>query len=277
MSQPAVSLQLKLLEEEYGASFFDRNNRGMELTTKGRAFLDAIIPVLSQIEKVEVEFKGRNRPKKTDVLIIGANHTLSATLLPEVLVDFKKRYADVQLILETSDSNTIESWVENFKVDIALISSPSYLPSCVYEAYQEQEHETVAFVPCNSSHSEKSLSLEELAVLPLVVRGGSACVEELQKRGFQLKLALQCHAPDAVKIAVEKGLGVGLLYKSWIQAEVDKGNFRLIDVPQLKNITSKSFIVHDKRKILSSSAQGFIRTLRKMRVSAPQVIQSQSA
>jgi DNA-binding transcriptional LysR family regulator len=68
-------------------------------------------------------------------------------------------------------------------------------------------------------------------------------------------------------MAVQKGLGVGLLFKSWVQSEIDRGDVRAINVPELKNITSKSFIIHDKRKLLSNSARGFIETLRSMKAS----------
>jgi len=59
MSQPAASLQLRHLEEEFGFKFFERNNHGMELTEQGREFLDAIRPVLQSIERIEAKFKRR--------------------------------------------------------------------------------------------------------------------------------------------------------------------------------------------------------------------------
>ena len=146
-----------------------------------------------------------------------------------------------------------------------MIIGRTSLPHCVYEDYQEQENETVAFVPSNSLFNQQSMTLEELTKHSLVVRRGSSFIEELRKRDFRLKLALQCHAPDAIKMAVQNVLGVGLAFKSWVQSEVTNGVFRLIDVPELKNITYKSFIIYDKRKTLSRSAQAFLQTLRYMR------------
>src|SRR5262249_13534909 len=160
---------------------------------QGLAFLDAIKPVLAQIEQVEIAFKGPSRPKQSRVLTVGSNHMLSVTVLPEILKAFKKTNPDVQLVLETADSRTIEGWIRDAKVEIALISKPSYFQNCVYQDYQEQRHETVAFVSDDSPISAACMTLQELTRHPLVVRGGSLCVESLVKRGLKLRLALQCH------------------------------------------------------------------------------------
>jgi DNA-binding transcriptional LysR family regulator len=141
-----------------------------------------------------------------------------------------------------------------------LINQPSYFPSCIYQAFEEQEHETIAFVPADSPIKQECMTLQELIRYPLIVRGGSFCVKQLKARGFKLKLALQCHAPEAAKTAVHRGLGVGLLFKAWTKSEIEKGEFRAIDVPELRNITFKSFIVYGAQKPLSPRAQAFIRT-----------------
>src|SRR5690242_7939487 len=83
LSQPAASLQLKLLEQEYGLTLFRRKSNGMELTGEGREFLEAIRPILVTIAEVDAKFKERNRSKprehhgspKADVIFVGSNHT----------------------------------------------------------------------------------------------------------------------------------------------------------------------------------------------------------
>ena len=97
-------------------------------------------------------------------------------------------------------------------------------------------------------------SLEELVRYPVLVRAGSFCSEEIKRRGYKLKLALQCHAPEAVKTAVNRGLGVGLLFKTWIESEIASGEFRAIDVPELRSITFTSFITHSAQRPLSPRA-----------------------
>jgi len=260
MSQPAVSLQLKQLEQEYGLKFYESNNQGVKLTSRGLAFLDAIRPILAQIDEVDLAFKGRGRVKESDPLTVGSNHTLSLTVLPEILKNLKKYHPEVQLVLETSNSRTIENWIRDSKIEIGLINKPSYFANCIYQAYQEQEHETLAFVPADSPITSERMSLEELVRHFLIVREGSSCTQELKKRGFKLKLALQCHAPEAVKTAVQRGLGVGLLFRTWVDSEITKGDFRAIDVPELRNITFRSFIAYGAEKPLSPQAKAFLQT-----------------
>ena len=83
ISQPSVSQQLKLLEEEFGTKFFARLSQGVELTYEGKQFLDAVSPILAQAELVERTFK-RN-PKQAMLLKIGGSHNVSFDVLPELL------------------------------------------------------------------------------------------------------------------------------------------------------------------------------------------------
>ncbi len=263
LSQPAVSLQLKLLEKEYKAVFFERNSHGMELTPQGASFLQAIHPILDQVENVEAEFNVRRKPAKNGVLIIGGNNTLSVTLLPEILADFKKRHPEIQIVAETNTNDTIEERVVNSEVEIALITHPTYSPCCVYESYKDLE--IVAFVPADSPLAEHTMTLQELTRHPLVVRRGGTAIRELAARGYNLNLAVQCDAPEAVKMAIRSGLGVGLIFKDRIQSEIEKDEFRLIAVPELKEIKSEAFIIYDRRKSLSPIARDFMQTLRRFK------------
>ena len=263
MSQPAVSLQMKCLEEEFGAKFYHASNRGIELTPEGQTFVDAIRPLLAELDRVERRFKWQNISRKAHTLMVGGNHTLSATVLLEALIDFRKRHPNVQIAVETAISPVIEDYVANAKIDIGLINGPRHLSGCAYESYGQQE--TLAFVPPGHPLADRSMGLEALTREPLVARKESACIEELNRRGYKPNLTLQFMAPDAVKSAVQKGLGVGLLFKSRIEPEIVKGDFRKIDVPELKKLTRESFIVYRDQEPLSPIAEEFIQELRARR------------
>jgi len=259
MSQPAVSSQLKLLEQEYSLKFFARSNRGMEITRTGEDFLQAIRPVLARLDEVEQQFKNGGQALDSPVLTVGGSNTLSVTVFPEILFDFRSRHPEVQLVVETRESRILETSVLNAGVEIALITNPNYLPACTYEPYKE--YEAVAFVPWDSAITEETMSLAELISHPLIVRRGSICVDELRRRGYKPDLAIQCDAPDAVKAAVQRGLGIGLLFRGRVEPEIEKGDLRVLDVPEMKDIKIKSFIVYDARRPLSASAQDFLQTL----------------
>jgi DNA-binding transcriptional LysR family regulator len=264
MSQPAVSSQLKSLEQEYGAKFYKRNNHGMEITGQGQEFLDALRPVLAQVDALEARFKiGRARDKSA-VLLLGGSNTLSVTVLPEILVDFRKRHPEIRLVVETSHSRVMETRVQNAEIEIALITAPNYLPTCKYEPYIE--HQAVAFVPPNHPLANRPVSLESLVNQPLVVRRGSTSVRELARRGYSLNIAAEFDAPEAVKSAVLGGLGIGVLFRSRVDPEIHRGEVAELEVPALNEITTRSFIIYGKHRPLSSAAKEFLQTLRRLRL-----------
>ncbi|HXF77671.1 MAG TPA: LysR family transcriptional regulator [Usitatibacter sp.] len=258
MSQPAVSHQLKLLEEEFDTSFYVSSNLGVQLTREGEAFLRRTAPILAQVEALEVSFKPR-QGRKPERLVVGGNHTLSLTVLPESLMAFRQTHPWVTCQLETSDSATMERRILNGEVEIAVITHPSYSQQMTLEPFRR--HEMVAFVPAASSLHGRSVTMEDIAQLPLVVRSGGTTVKELVRRGFKLNIAAQCEASEGVKAAVKGGLGIGLLNRDSIERDLRSGDLKEIAVPGLQEIEVQSFIIYDKRRPLSEVARDFRKLL----------------
>jgi len=111
MSQPAVSQQLKLLEQQCDARFIVRIGQGMELTERGKVFLDAIRPIVAQVADVESTFKVKSDEKKSSFLTVGGSRSHSVAVLPEILRAFKQNHPWVQFVLESNDSGTMEQRV----------------------------------------------------------------------------------------------------------------------------------------------------------------------
>ena len=255
MSQPAASHQLKLLEGEFERSFHTSSKSGVKLTSDGEAFLARTAPILAQVEDLQQSFRPTHKPPKSDRLVVGANHTISTTLLPESLMAFKQTHPWVTCQLETSDSRTMERRVLNGEVAIAVITHPSHSKRVAREPFRQ--HEMTAFVPAVSPLCAHTVKLEDVVKLPLVVRSGGSTVKELQRRGYKLTIAAQCEASEAVKAAVKRGLGVGLLNRDSIERELSSGDLREVRVPGLEQVKVQSFIIYDKRKPLGALARDF--------------------
>ena len=86
LSQPSVSQQLRLLEEEFGKKLFVRLNQGMELTPEGKEFFKAILPFLVQAEDLEKRFKANGRMRDGGLLSVGRSRNVSAEILPKLLI-----------------------------------------------------------------------------------------------------------------------------------------------------------------------------------------------
>ena len=260
ISQPSVSQQLKLLEEEFGTRFFMRLNQGVELTAEGDEFFNAIQPLLTEAEHLEKRFKSSSRENDTTPLIVGGSHNVSVNVLPKLLMAFKERHPSVQFILETNESHKIETRLLNSEAEIALITNPSHRAELMYESYEEME--LVAFCLPTNPLGRKKLTLKELAECPLVLRGGGRLEKVLTNLGYRMNVVLRCEASTTVKAAVRMGMGVGILYRNAIASRVAKGNLKIINVPELKEMGIKSFVVYDKRKPLAPMAQEFLQILR---------------
>jgi DNA-binding transcriptional LysR family regulator len=261
ISQPSVSQQLKLLEEEFGTKFFARLSQGVELTHEGKEFFDAVKPMLTQAELVEKRFKRNSSSNQTALLKVGGSHNVSVDVLPQLLMTFKQSHPLVQFILETNDSSVIEKRLLNAEVDVGLITNPSYRSEIVYEPYEEMQ--VVAFCLPISPFAGKSLSLRELAQLPLVVRTGGRIEHALRNHRHRVNITVRCEASAAVKAAVGLGMGVGVLYRNAVASRIASGTLKLINVPELKEMGVQSFIIFDKRKPIPPIAGEFLAMLRK--------------
>jgi DNA-binding transcriptional LysR family regulator len=202
MSQPAVSQQLRLLEQQYGAKFVVRIGQGVELTERGQAFLDAVKPIIAQVAEVESTFEPNSKEKKRNFLTVGGSRNHSVTVLPEILRSFKQNHPWVQFALESNDSHAMEQHVLNGEVQIALINHASHLEQIAYEPYKEME--IVAFALAKSPLIGKKISLEELFQIPLVVRRRSTTLRELSRQGYRPNIAVECDVSEAVKAAARR-------------------------------------------------------------------------
>lgn len=261
MSQPAVSLQMKKLEDEFGLKLYRASNRGIELTQQGHAFADSVRPLVEKLDQIERDLKSSSASAKAKLLTIGGTHTLTETVLLQRLVGFRSRYPDIRVNIETGGSAAIEDGVRNSKIDIGLISGPSHFRECEYEEYGNQE--MVAFVSGNHPLRGETLTLGELMRKPLVTKKDGTCVKRLLHWGLKPNIALDCGSADAVKAAVMKGLGVGLLFRARIDEDLMRGSLELITVPELQKLSRKSFIVYQKQKSLSKAGLDFLADLKR--------------
>ena len=263
MSQPSVSQQLKLLEEEFGIKLFFRLNQGVELTAEGREFFDAIRPMLAEAENLERRFKNNVTTNDTAPLTVGGSHNVSVNVLPKLLMAFKKLHPSSQVILETNESPVIEKRLLASELEIALVTNPSHHAEIVYEPYEEME--LIAFCLPSNPLARKKLTLKELSECPLVLRRGGRLEKVLMNLGYKMNIAMRCEVSGAVKAAVRMGMGVGILYRNAVASRVNKGSLRLIDVPELKQMGINSFLIYDKRKPLTPMAREFCQIVREGR------------
>lgn len=266
ISQPAVSRQLKILQQDFGITLFEKKGRGVELTESGRVFLREVTTILSQVE----DLKKSCYAQSVESLTIAACRGPSAVLLPSLMARFRRSRPLVSLTLYPGNSSEIRSWLKTSAVDLAIINTPPASQSFHVEPFRSER--LAAFVSPSHPFAKKSLQTFATAELPLIVRAGQPIQTRTEReilafnsKTIKLSVAMRCGSSKAVKEAVAVGGGVGILYYDAVKQDLNRGAFREIKIPGL-DLQRRSFIVYSQEKTRSRVAEEFLALLRESKV-----------
>jgi len=265
VTQPSLSRQLKLLADECGVGLYRVNSRGVELTPEGRLLLSNVEPILSGVENVEKIF----RCVKSDiVLCIGGSHSPSLSLLPLLSAAFKKNHPDVQIVIRTESSQSLEQLVLKSEVELAVLINPSYCAFLSYEPCRQERWAVFSSIKHPLARRPR-MTLAELSRAPLVIerkRPGEGneterILRQIEEGGLKPNIVMQCDSPEAIKVAVKAGLGLAVLHRDAAEPELKTGDLKMIKISDLK-LEIDSFVVYPKERPLSLCAQSFLGLLR---------------
>ncbi|MBI2087882.1 MAG: LysR family transcriptional regulator [Deltaproteobacteria bacterium] len=260
VSQPSVSKQLRLLENEYGLRFYVKSGRGIRLTEEGQLFHVRVKPILEQLERLKRTFESRVAEGRAKSLIVGSSPA-PAFFLSAVLKSFVELHPTVHPTLRTGYPHAIKEMVLNAEVEIALtITHPDH-PQIIAEPIHSEE--IVAVVSARHPLAKKrKLNDAELAQAPFVIMKGGRIAEEIEKMGLKLNVVMWCDSIEPVKEYVRAGLGIGLFYRGSAEAGIRGGYFKIIEIPRLKDIRVTYFVVYRKGMPLSANTQDLLTLLR---------------
>jgi DNA-binding transcriptional LysR family regulator len=226
LSQPAVSGQLRQLQDEFGEPLYQRDGRGVKLTGAG----EALVVYANRIRETFAQahaYRNALRGLESGTLRIGASTTPASYLLPYLIAAFHRQHPDVTI--HTIDGNTTEIVAALGSLDIAMIEGPvgADLPPGT-EVAQWREDEIVAIAP--SGHpltaGNGEATLEALCGGPLVLREAGSGVRQLVERacaraGVPMRVALEIAGVEGVKEAVRAGMGIGFVSAMSMRHEDD--------------------------------------------------------
>lgn len=229
ISQPTVSQQIQALEEHFGARLFDRNSKSVVLTAAGRALFE-------RTEQLLREFTATRRAVLravgdiTGVLTLGASQTNGEYILPSVLAAFRGDHPDVMVRLQIQNTERIEALLLAGRLDLALLEGPVTLAELTQVVFLVDE--LVVIAPGGHPWREKAvLSLADIQSERWIVReagsGTRRVMEEaLARAGIawdQLNIVTEMEGMEAIKGAVEAGMGVSCLSRWAIRKELSLG------------------------------------------------------
>ena len=241
LTQPAVSLQIKALEDDLGAQLFDRAGPRVALTAAGQALLEYATQsneLLQNAERAIAALGGEMGGR----LPLGASTTIAQYVLPRLLGEFLSEYPRVQPSLISGNTEQIVNAVVNREISIGFIEGPSRSKDVREEPFLADE--IVLVVPAAHEWAERGyVAPSELTAAPVLMRergSGTRYVVEmaLEKHGVKpssLRIVMELDSTEAIKSAVEAGLGVGFISKWAIAKDARAGSgFHAVEVEGLR-------------------------------------------
>jgi LysR family transcriptional regulator, transcriptional activator of the cysJI operon len=248
VTQPAVSLQVRSLEERLGQQLLDRSGRRVEPTEAGlRLYRGAQRMLALEQQLVEEVAEGENGELRGE-LTIGAATGPGATVVPVLLCEFQRENPEVRVELTISDTQAVVEAVARRELEVGIVGATPRHRSVAYEPFFRDE--VVLVCPPKHPFARKTIDVADLKDETLIVMQEGAGVrqvieDELRNLGTRLKdldVRLELGLQESVKSAVEAGYGVTFISRSAVEAELAARRLATARVRGLEPARQISFV-----------------------------------
>ncbi len=226
MTQPAVTFQVRQLEDHFNTRLFDRTHNRVALTEAGRKayeYAEEIFGLYAQMENTVKELTG----DVSGALTLGASTTIAEYMLPALLRGFTMEFPDINLKLNVSNTEGIVSMVENSMIDLGVVEGPVTNKNLLVEVCRIDQL-VVVVPPDHAIAQRESISMEEIINFPFICREeGSGTreviLEHMTSQGLDrnnLNIFLELGSPESIKGAVEAGMGISIVSIATLEKEL---------------------------------------------------------
>lgn len=263
MTQPAVTFQVRQLEEQFDTRLFDRAHGRIALTAAGQVAFDYAERVLALSAEMESRLREMSG-QETGPLMIGASTTLAEYLLPRIVGEFKRGHPGIVPRLYVANSEQVQERVAERSLDLGFIEGDSRLPSLASEPCCDDELQVV----CAPSHP-----LALLAVVPprmlaehgYVSREAGSGTREVVDHYLRkarvapetLQVVMEASSPEALKGLVATGLGFTIMSRAAVLKEALLGD--LVAIPLAPRLTRNLSVVFPRERIHSRVVNAFVQ------------------
>jgi DNA-binding transcriptional LysR family regulator len=262
LSQPAVTRQIHQLENYYNTLLFDREEGRLRVTEAGKLlypFAKAIVNDFNHSKEVIQQSTGKYNAN----LIVGASLTIGEYLLPSLLGRFKKQQPEIKVTLTIKNTPRVLEDLSNDVIDLALVEGLVETTDFIVDKFAEDE----LILVCPSDHpwkDRKEIQLEELGNERMIWResiSGTRLIVEnmLREHGVLEKIEsyMEIGSTQAIKSAVEAGLGISILPRLTVARELEQGFLREVDIYRI-NMARNLWLVRKNKRFNKIGVSKFV-------------------
>jgi DNA-binding transcriptional LysR family regulator len=230
MTQPAVTFQIKQLEDFFNTRLFDRTHNKITLTDAGVSvynYAEQILELYARMANDVRELTG----EVSGSLVVGASTTIAEYMLPRLLGAFKRNFPEVNLRLQVGNTETIVAMVENNIVDLGIVEAPVYNKNLEVKACRLDEMMVIT-APNHPLAKEKSIRPEQLTQHAFILReegsGSRSVIDDYIRKNaginfLDMNIIMEMGSPEALKMAVEGEVGIAITSRTTISKELQLG------------------------------------------------------
>ncbi|MDR1604231.1 MAG: LysR family transcriptional regulator [Gracilibacteraceae bacterium] len=253
MSQPSISIQIQNLEQEYGAKFLDRTNKGVTLTQAGEVFYQHICKVLDIMGEATGKIKDLTEDQR-GLIHVGATLTIGEYVLPHILEYLNEVRPEIDFRAKIANTEIIAQDVLEKRIHIGLVEGPVHVnKELIVQGFWQDE--LVVVTPYHHPWANRpNIALAELAGERMITReqgSGTRRVMELalEERGLdpgQLNVTMELGSTQAVKQVVAAGLGIAIISALTVTQECKQHQLRMIKIRDCQLSRPLSVLTHAK-------------------------------
>jgi DNA-binding transcriptional LysR family regulator len=229
MTQPAVTFQVRQLEEQYNTRLFERRHGGIALTPAGGlvlSYAERILELSDEMDTRLTEMSGEIR----GLLLLGASTTIAESLLPEVLAEFNASHPQSRPRLIVANSEVIASRIADHSLEVGLVDAPVKLPGLICDVCCDDEL-TVICAPGYPLAELRKVGPQALVDYEYLSREPGSGTREIVDQYFRankvavddLKMQMELGSQEALKAVVATGLGFAIVSRAAVEKELQLG------------------------------------------------------
>ena len=262
LSQPAISMQLKQLEQSVGLPLFEQAGKKIHLTDAGREMLHYSRSISQQLQEMAAvfdEMKVLERGHLDISVVSTANY-----FMPQLLAKFCQQHPKIQVRLHVANRDTVLQQLAENRTDLAIMGQPPEGIEMLAQSFMKNPLVVIA-PPHHPLRKLKRVKIKRLEQESFLLREQGSGTRDAMERffaghGIRLRAGMEMGTNEAIKQAVQAGMGLGILSLHSVELELETGRLAVLNVEHFP-IVRHWYITHRKNKRLSTAAQAFKKFL----------------